>query len=242
MEKILNIPVDITTIPGKSKYETGTVAPNPVLFIVVITEGCVEELEYIKGIRDDYKDKLVGINFVILNDLYQDETGAAHNSNPMKRYEAIQEWSQEFKSRVGMDDNDEEFLICDRDNGSFKSEQYDKLVEETKKRPNFHLILSNPAFQIWLLFHFVDNIESLNLDSMTKSKQRIAVIEKELKKYITNYRHGVSQWPYLSNRVKYAMTNSRKHEFSLEELKEKSGTNFASFLKFIETKSGITFM
>ena len=80
MEKILNIPVDITTIPGKSKYETGTVAPNPVLFIAVITEGCVEELEYIKGIRDDYKDKLVGINFVILNDLYQDETGGQTQS------------------------------------------------------------------------------------------------------------------------------------------------------------------
>lgn len=184
MEK-LNL--DFVTIPGKDAYESGSTPVRDLYFIAIIAEGKEEciYLDYIKSIVNEAAT--IKLNIKILNHYYNKEKTALSESHPLKRLEALREWTNTIQ-KVSIAD-DEEWIICDRDNGSFTDDQYDELLTDAETL-GVHVVVSNPAFQIWLLFHFVRDISSLRLDDYPKSKDRLKIVESELKKYVDGYKHG----------------------------------------------------
>ena len=74
---------------------------------------------------------------------------------------------------------DKAFLISDRDRQSFKEEQYDEMLKNCEDK-DIVWIVSNPSFQLWLLLHFTDDIESLELEKMSSCKKQIQEIETHI--------------------------------------------------------------
>lgn len=230
MEK-LNL--DFITIPGKDAYESGSTPVRDLYFIAIIAEGKEEciYLEYIKSIVN--KAATVKLNIEILNHHYNKEKIALSDSHPLKRLDALKQWCDTIQTKSLP--NDEEWIICDRDNGSFTDDQYDKLLADAEKK-GIHVIVSNPAFQIWLLFHFVKDITPLRLDDNPKSKDRLKIVESELKKYVIGYKHGSLEIESFSEHIRDAMDNSQSTTQDLKKLKKSSGTNFRNLLCSIQNK------
>lgn len=221
----------LKTIPGQTRYEVGTKDVRAFFFIAIITEGRQEEIQYLKGINGVIQNiEEVPFKLVYINELIKEAIIKDTYSNPIQRMKVLIGWRQDCVDKYGINPNDEDWLICDRDNSSFSGDQYDKLLA-TAKRDNFKVIVSNPAFQIWLLFHFVSDISPLNLNSMDKSSDRIAVVENELRKYVPDYVHGSLNMSSFGERINNAVENSKKYPADLVTLKDMSGTNFYELIE-----------
>lgn len=230
MEKLY---LDFVTIPGKDAYESGSTPVRDLYFIAIIAEG-KEECIYLDYIKSIVKvADTVKLNIKILNHYYNKEKTALSESHPLRRLDALKEWSDAIQ-KISLTD-DEEWIICDRDNGSFTNDQYDELLADAETL-GIHVIVSNPAFQIWLLFHFVKDITPLRLDGYPKSKDRLKIVESELKKYVDGYKHGSLEMDPFSEHIRDAMDNSQSTTQDLKELKRSSGTNFRNLLCSIQDK------
>ena len=219
----------LESVPGVAAYESSSEVANSLLSICIVTEGAVEEVEYFQYIKEqlvEHPDVKIVLN--IVNETIGD--AEKNVSNPKKRYEQMKNWLAINAPTDGLTDvQDEEWLVCDRDNSSFSEAQYDFLLDKVRT-DGLHLVVSNPAFQIWLLFHFESNIDALNLDSIEKSSDRIRVIEPRLKTHVPDYVHGSLKMASFSGHIKNAVANSSNYPTDLLDLKVKSGTNFRDII------------
>jgi hypothetical protein len=72
------------------------------------------------------------------------------------------------KKEYGFKITDEFWLIVDRDDWeSIHKLSFDDLVTECKKEENFYLAMSNPCFEIWLVFHLK------NLSEFSREEQAL---------------------------------------------------------------------
>lgn len=229
---------DIHTSPFQTAYDPETKPLNSSLFIAIAAEG-KEEVLYLEEIEKIVKSHDCDLRIIILNKYIYDANEAT-SSHPKHRYELLEEWQKFYKKEWGISANDEEWLICDRDNNNFKSTQYDKFVMLANTTPNFHFIVSNPAFQLWLLLHYTAEIPTSDIEGIGKCKQRIEHIEGILRtNYIGKYVHGSLEWDKYKPYVRKAINNSQQFaEYTMETLKDKTGTHFFKLLEYIEMKIG----
>lgn len=223
--------ITLNTIPGQSVYKEGTKDVRTFFYVAIVTEGCQEEIQYINGINK----AIVNIDempfrLICVNDLIDNEIIRKTYSNPLQRLRVLIEWRNECERKYGANPQDEDWLICDRDNSSFSDSQYDELLKEAG-REKFKVIVSNPAFQIWLLFHFVSDITALNLDTKDKSSERLAVVETELLKYVPKYVHGCLDMICYGANMNDAVKNSKNNPTHLTDLKVLTGSNFYELIE-----------
>lgn len=215
----------INTIPGTSSHAEGTENPQNIAFIVYLGEG-QEESQYLE-IFSQEKETIIDV-FKYYKDSHQQK----NLSHPKHRYNALVEF-------LGSDVSgysaalDKAFLISDRDSQSFKEAQYDEMLENCRDK-GIIWIVSNPSFQLWLLFHFTDDIASLKLESISKCKKQIDEIEANIRALSKNgYTHGNLNQSVFKPHVEAAIKNSEPYCLPVEELKENIGTNFSILVKYL---------
>lgn len=219
---------------GNRNYVSQSEELGKYFTIAIITEGCKEEIIYLKHIRKLYQessDKNVTVAFV--NDEYIKEKVAISESHPLKRLEAMKERIK--NSQLPADEN---WLVCDRDSDSFTNTQYDDICKECANN-GIHLVVSNPAFQLWLLFHFISSLDELALDKHKKCKAKIKKIEKELKKHVEHYEHGTLNMYDFDDYINDAIKHSSPYSLDLSQLKNKTGTNFGELINSLKDNFGI---
>ena len=233
MENILNF--DIVTTPGEVAYQQSSEEMAVLFVLSIISEGYKEEPKYIEAIRKYCKQKDVAqIAIHIINRQYKRQEESAGRNHPLKRFEDLVDWKNNHALFEGIENKDEYWLICDRDNDSFTSEQYDQLVDKCQKE-GVNIIISNPAFQIWLLLHFTNDLSSYNLEQYEKSSDCIKQgIEPAIKTFEPRYRHGRLNVNTFLPLIKNAMDNSILYSHNIEELRDTIGTNFRILLNRIE--------
>lgn len=217
---------------GKRNYQSESEKLGDIFFIYIITEGCKEELIYLKKLCELFKvsnDNNDSVKF--LNDFYKNPKIAVTDSNPINRMKAMIEVAE------GKYESDECWLVCDRDNGSFTDSQYQQLMEQCRDY-GVNLIVSNPGFQLWLLLHFTNCLEDLKLHEYNKSSKQIKIIEKELKKYVPDYEHGELDMAYFESHIEDAFSNSFLFCVEIGELKDKIGTNMYELIMSFRDKFG----
>lgn len=57
-------------------------------------------------------------------------------------------------------DNDSLWFVLDVD--AWKREHIDELITACEKDKNWNIAISNPSFEVWLLFHLMDNLNDLS--------------------------------------------------------------------------------
>ncbi|WP_320043442.1 RloB family protein [uncultured Desulfobacter sp.] len=98
-----------------------------------------------------------------------------HGSSPSQILKIIQKGLKNKNLRKG----DEAWIVVDRD--SWAIDDLNALVEWKNKKGNYHLALSNPKFEYWLLLHFEDG----------KGIRSIRNCEDRLKRYLPNYNKDI---------------------------------------------------
>lgn len=237
MDDLLNF--DITTTPGEVAYDVSSEELAILFVLSVISEGYKEEPKYLAYIRDVCNQKSsTQIVIHIVNRHYKRQQESAGRNHPLKRLSDLLDWKEHHEQIGECENKDEYWLICDRDNETFTSEQYDQLLVECKKN-NINVIVSNPSFQIWLLLHFTNNLDVFNLSQYTSSSDCIKKgVEPAIKLYYPRYKHGKLNMTIFAPQMRYAIDKSLPYSHDLIKLRENIGTNFRELLIRIESVSG----
>ncbi len=216
---------------GVVSFQVHSREEESIYLIAIVTEGSREELTYLRSLQEcwevQYGKKIVihYLNDLIAPEIYQVEEQASH---PLRRLNLMKEYlslhNPDFQRYP-----DEAWLVCDRDDQSFKSEQYDELEQYCSSHA-IQLVVSNPAFQLWLLFHHDSWLrESLFEDGLT-SPQRLSIIERRLKCIYPYYHHGSLNFNHFAPKIDKAEQNSSAYCVNIKELKQDVGTNFAKLV------------
>lgn len=121
---------------------------EPKRVFLLACEGRHTERKYFEGIQSN-KIELEILQYVEIKIF---EKSNPDLSNPLKIFE-------ELKQKIENNgiEADEVCLIVDRDSDSFSEEQYLKVLNGCEEN-NYNFYLSNPNFELWLLFHFVESL------------------------------------------------------------------------------------
>ncbi|WP_291255156.1 RloB domain-containing protein [Fusobacterium sp.] len=97
------------------------------------------------------------------------------------------------------------------------------------KENNFNLYLSNPNFELWLLFHF---IQEITLEQQDKFLSKNGEIAKELQKYLNKNNLSKAKsfnkkilFEHYIDRIDNAIKVAKKYETDINKLKDNLGTN-----------------
>jgi hypothetical protein len=122
-------------------------------------------------------------------------------------------------------------IIVDRDKKSFKDDQYD-CVMKTCTDQGFHLYITNPCFEFWLLMHF-DDVFDLDME---KIKNNVNVVrnrkytEDELRKLVPGYKKNDIRFQIFVNKIDNAIKNEKQFTEDLSSLKDTVGSNVGKLI------------
>lgn len=230
---------DIDTTPGVTSFESNTEDMAMIFVFSVIAEGYREEPKYLNAIKSICKS-VDNLNIVIhvINRQYRRQEDSSGHSSPLKRLEALLEWKANHPSIEGYDNKDEYWLICDRDNGSFTDAKFDEAIELCE-RHDINFIVSNPAFQLWLLLHFTNDLSQYKLDQYSSSNECLYQgVIPAIKTFLPNYTHGRLVIQHFKDHFRDALNNCKLYSHNAQELKSAIGTNFNFLLERLEKVAG----
>ena len=132
---------------------------NAEKLFVLAYEGIITEEKYFKYFRSsDLFNNSGLIEIVPLT------RPANKGSDPF----SVKKLLNDAKKEYGFKTSDEFWLIVDRDDWECTHKlNFDNLVADCKKEGNFHLAMSNPCFEIWLVLHLKE------LSAFTEEEQTL---------------------------------------------------------------------
>lgn len=98
------------------------------------------------------------------------------------------------------------FIILDIDNDPQKAEKVRSLIK-SNRNPSIRFVVSNPTFEIWLLFHF---------KYTTKQFENGNEVIRELRKHILNYEKTLDCFEICKEKQTEAINNAAKVEKHFE--------------------------
>lgn len=138
-------------------------------------------------------------------------------------------------------DYDEICLLLDRDQGSFKPNQYDEVLAICEKY-QFSLAITNPCFEFYLFLHLDDgsncNLEKVKENKrITKSKNARkyteAILRDALKLHNQTYRKNHYDVQFFINRFEYVKRNIENYAQDNITLKNEVGSSFPEIVSRI---------
>ncbi len=132
-------------MPNNRNYKKGAPHRDSRLFIIV-AEGEREDA-YFQYFH--LKNQRIRISIVPRE---QNASAPKHFLKRLEKFEKEGLWSPK--------DNDSLWFVLDVD--AWKREHIDELIAACEKDKNWNIAISNPSFEVWLLFHLMDNLEGLS--------------------------------------------------------------------------------
>lgn len=192
---------------------------EPKKVFLLACEGRHTERKYFSGLSDDLKNKNL-VNYIEVNIFEKSDQDL---SNPKKILEELN-----IKKEKDGFEEDEIYLIVDRDADSFTEKQFED-VKNGCFENGYQLILSNPNFELWLLFHFIENLSSKDKEEIEADK---TIIEMKLQNFLKEFQNLRAEsfnkkilFKHYKERVEHAIKIARENEYDLENLKNIIGTN-----------------
>ncbi len=108
---------------------------------VIATEGKDTERIYFEALKD--KIQMHQIKLEILS-------SDKNDSAPNKVFDRL----ISYQDKYGIEDDDQLWLVIDKD--KWKEKTLSEIASDCNKKKSFHMGLSNPCFELWLLLHYED--------------------------------------------------------------------------------------
>ena len=137
--------------------------------IVIATEGRQTEKIYFEGLSNFLKNPKVHVEIIEKLD---------DNSSPDEVLRKLNEFNLEYN----LDENDELWMVIDRDYQSWEPQMIKLVAQSCYQKKGFYLALSNPAFELWLILHFID-CSMLTHDEKEKLFENKKIAKKSSKTY-----------------------------------------------------------
>ncbi len=104
----------------------------------------------------------------------QDTTESSRASSPSKVLERVRDYIRENQISAKHGDS----LWCVIDVDRWPQEQIEELHEFCNHKDNWHLVISNPCIEIWLLYHKRADLTGLGIRTAKDAKKALDGIEK----------------------------------------------------------------
>ena len=199
----------------------------------IACEGAETEPNYFKYFEYFKRIKVDIITHEESPDTYDTET---YNKNNKSAPKYVLQKAQDYLEKYGLDlsNKDSLWLVIDVDQWEKSSIQE---VYEKAKSQNINLIISNPCFEIWLLFHWCDNLDKIDCSKSTILKKELNKLKddkfchidflKDINKAIINAKKADQNIDYY-----WPEERTSKVYILAEQLMNKIGYN--AYQKFIE--------
>lgn len=136
-------------------------------------EGNYAEPDYYEALKEQLRDKHITIYMESLRRDKKDTNSAPkHVFNKLKA----------VKSSYNFRQTDEFWMIIDRD----RWKKLDHWAEKCVQEKNFHIALSNPCFEFWLMLHFF-NIKDFDKDILVKLIENKKVGKGKKRTFVEKY-------------------------------------------------------
>lgn len=138
----------------------------------IATEGTEREPDYFKLF-----DKIDRIKVDIIEPETSDDQEASEKRNassPSKVLEKVKAYIN--KNQLSAEDGDSLWCVIDLDR--WPQEQIEDLYAFCAQKDNWHLVISNPCIEIWLLYHKKEDLTNLGILTAKDAKQALDKIEK----------------------------------------------------------------
>lgn len=96
------------------------------------------------------------------------------DSAPKKVLERVQRYIEE----VGLSEKDNDTLWCVIDVDNWPRKQIEELAEYCNNFLNWNIIISNPCFEVWLLYHKLKDLKDIDCSKAQKVKEALHKQEK----------------------------------------------------------------
>ena len=137
----------------------------------IACEGGKREPEYFKVFR--FVSNRVAVD--VIEDIVSDQE--ILTINPSK---SAPKWvldrAIKYIEKEGLNDEDDLWFVMDVDRWS--GEQLREIASYCEKFPNWHIVLSNPCFEVWLYFHRRSNFNASISNSCNELKSEISSFDK----------------------------------------------------------------
>lgn len=161
--------------------------------IIIATEGEKTEPKYFNDLKQKYRKTVVHLEVI---------RRCASASSPIH---VIQELLK-FKAQYELENNDELWMIIDRDRWT---ESMLSKVAKLCFQKNFHLALSNPCFEVWLLLHLVDISNFSQRKIRMLEKNRNNDLENEIREFCGSYNKSNLKTHFFLDNVDKAIDRAR---------------------------------
>jgi hypothetical protein len=155
------------------------VASKPKLYVIA-TEGRSTEYKYFKELRKQYSSKFNEQNLHV--EILRRPSKQSGKSSPKYVEQMLNEFLEDNRD-YELKSYDELWLIIDTD--TWEQETIKQLAEKCQTETLYHLGLSNPCFEIWLILHLIDFNEDVRKFFVAKA-QNVPLIKECLEKFENN--------------------------------------------------------
>lgn len=199
---------------------------QPKKLFLLACEGRHTERKYFEGVQKN-KKKLRIVDYLEIEIFKKSHPDLSH---PLRIFGELKEKVE----RLGIE-AEEVCLIVDRDSDSFTEEQYTALLKGCEEQ-NYSIFLSNPNFELWLLFHFLD--KKLSSEEMALFLSNSGEIGKSLQSILREKGSSRSSsfnkkilFEHYLDYVESAIKNAKLYEHEIEKLRDNLGTNVFKLLE-----------
>ena len=106
----------------------------------------------------EYFQQFEGISRRVIVEYIEDEE---YKTDPPSSPEHVLRRAIEYAENAGLNDEDSIWLVMDVD--KWGNKVLNDVHDECSQRKNWNIILSNPCFEIWLLYHTVENLNDIQI-------------------------------------------------------------------------------
>lgn len=132
----------------------------------IACEGTVTEPGYFRPFD--------GINRVKVDIIEPDAEETDGGSSPRKVLERVRDYIDEHQ--LSAEDGDSLWCVIDVDR--WPQEQIEELHTFCEQKENWHLVISNPCIEIWLLYHTQTDLSGLSIKTSKDAKQALDRVAK----------------------------------------------------------------
>ena len=203
---------------------------EPQKIIIISCEGSNTEPEYFKAIKEklfDYIDVLLEIEIV------PKEAGASDPKNIVCNLDEFIEEKYDYKS-----EHDEMWVVWDREKVESRKKQILEMIPICKEK-NYHIAMTNPLFEFWLLMHITD-INLYNTDDLYKN-EKVNTVRRFIDKELSNIlKDGYNKKKNKFNKnivtienITRALEQEKSFETNLTKIIDNLGSNIGSLINKI---------
>lgn len=123
----------------------------------------------------------------------------------------VLERAVKYIEKEGLSDEDDLWFVIDKDRWS--DEQLREIADYCEIYPNWHIVISNPCFEVWLYFHKKANIQKSKSSNCSYFKQEISTFVKggyHPYKFIRNINEAINNSKNVDSDPKYFMPNNKE--------------------------------